>query len=167
MLENFKAGKNPSFFEGFGKKVMLDLTNDSRMIERIKVSLGAAKTLIDLSPFGLLLSYGDDSNGQCKTSESLKLATSQNEATQLTFLGVSGMKPYANDLHFFSEGCTEAKLLAFPFISMFKVTSEHCDMPISLSVNQGSVELTYAYHLNGGTEQSKVLAASKGQCLRI
>lgn len=166
MLENFKAGKNPSFFEGFGKKVMLDLTNDSRMIEKIKVLIGA-KMLIDLSPFGLVLAYGDESNGQCKTSETIKLATSQNETTQLTFLGPSGLRPYANDVHFFNENCNEGKLLAFPFISMFKVTTEHCDLPISLAVNQGSVELTYGYHLNAGTEQTKVLAANKGQCLKI
>jgi hypothetical protein len=165
MVENFKTGKNASFFDGFGKKVKLDLANESRTIGKIKLVLGKSLSLIDLSPFSFVVSLGDESNSQCTMFESIKLTTHKTDATQLTFTGMPGME--MDSLKGYSASCSEANLFVFPFWGMFKVASSHCDMPMSLAVKKGSLELNYSYHLNGGSDQTSTLMAEKDQCLRM
>jgi hypothetical protein len=173
LVENFKAGKNPSFFEGFGKKFVVDLTHDSRMIEKVKVAMDASKLLIDLSPFGLILSLSDESDGQCKAYESLKFATNKDETTLLSFTGggrnyAKAFNPFA---HLYARGgnsCNETRLLAYPYLSLLKVAGGvDCEMPYSVAVKQGSLEMSYMYHFNDSTEKTTTLTAAKDQCLRI
>lgn len=165
MVENFKSGKNASFFEGFGKKIMLDLANDSRTIEMIKVAFAGSKVLVDLSPLALLVSMSDDSNDQCRVLESLKVATSQSEGTALRFTGSS--RHFSNG-HFTRSTCGEGNLFVLPFWGFLRVANgAECDLPLALVVDKGSLEMSYAYDLNGTAGKAATLSAAKDQCLRI
>lgn len=176
VVENFKAGALPSFFQGFGKKFVVDLANDARLIKSIKVAIDAAKTLVDLSPLKIKVSVEDENNSSCQAFESLEVATDASVLTKLQFLSLNARYSdkqvhafYANPAfrNARSTTCDESSLLAYMFWSMFNVSSEGCDSPGALFVKEGSLDLTYAYKLNDSNKQSSNLQVSAGQCLQI
>lgn len=168
MLEDFKAGPMPSMLDLFGTKIVIDLASEQRKIDRVDFSMNANQALIDLSPASLIISLSDDSDQSCVSHESLKFTTDATMTTKLQMLfppsTFSNLHTrYSNK----SARCDESNLLAFMIWSMLSVSSENCNLPGALLVQEGSVELNYSFYFNDDKEQTSMLAATSGQCLRI